>query len=42
MKPETDFEQEQAESAERRLGLEKLWNELFSATSAASCKTAFV
>jgi hypothetical protein len=41
MNTETDFEQEQAESTERRLGPEKLWNELFSVTSVSSCKMPF-
>jgi hypothetical protein len=36
MKTEIDFEQEQTESTERKLGPEKLWNELFSVTFACS------
>jgi hypothetical protein len=36
MKTETDLEQKQTESTKRRLGPEKLWNELFSVPSACS------
>ena len=34
----TDLEQKQTKSTERRLGPEKLWNELFSVFSVTSCE----
>jgi hypothetical protein len=41
MKTETDLEQKQTKSTKRRLGPEKLWNELFFVTFVSFCEIAF-